>query len=114
MVVNCAGPQSDLRRTEDPLLANLLAAGSAAPGFLGMGIDTDDDGRVRSADGKPHPTLWALGALRRGQLWKTTAIPEIRTQANAIADYLVAAPAFRGARTRGPIPTSPWRARRWH
>jgi uncharacterized NAD(P)/FAD-binding protein YdhS len=56
----------------------LLDAGLAAPGPLGLGLATDPDGRCSEG-------VYALGALRRGELWETTAVPEIRVQADAIA-----------------------------
>ncbi|WP_218920572.1 FAD/NAD(P)-binding protein [Lentzea guizhouensis] len=79
-VVNCTGLRHDVRRCTDPLVTGLLADGIAAPGPLGLGFDTSPDGRVRG--GAP---LWTLGALRRGNLWETTAFPEIRAQASAVA-----------------------------
>lgn len=79
-VINCTGLRHDVRRSTDPLVTGLLADGIAAPGPLGLGFDTLPDGRVRG--GAP---LWTLGALRRGNLWETTAFPEIRTQAAAVA-----------------------------
>ena len=33
--------------------------------------------------------LFTLGTLRRGELWESTAIPELRTQARAVATRLV-------------------------
>lgn len=83
-VVNCTGPQCEVARSRDPLLTSLLAAGHACAGPLGMGLATDDEGRVRAADGAVG-ALWTLGALRRGELWESSAIPEIRSQARAIA-----------------------------
>src|SRR6186997_1029295 len=65
------------------------AAGQAGAGPLGMGLATDHDGRVRAADGSVGD-LWTLGALRRGELWESTAIPEIRAQAHAIAAAIAA------------------------
>jgi uncharacterized NAD(P)/FAD-binding protein YdhS len=84
-VVNCTGPQGDHR---DPLLADLLrprAGGALArPGTAGMGVRTRD-GRLLDATGSTRAPLWALGALRRGELWESTAIPEIRGQAERVA-----------------------------
>ncbi|GAB3896711.1 hypothetical protein GCM10029964_078450 [Kibdelosporangium lantanae] len=82
-VVNCTGPEEDVRRVDDPLMADLLATGLARPGPLGLGLDTEPDGRLV---GSP---LWTLGALRRGNLWETTAYPEIRAQAARIADSVL-------------------------
>jgi uncharacterized NAD(P)/FAD-binding protein YdhS len=89
-VLNCTGPQEDVRRHADPLIADVLAAGIARPGPLGLGLDTRSDGRVLSADGRADTPLWAIGALRRGNLWESTAFPEIREQASVIAGAIAA------------------------
>ncbi|MFC9242949.1 FAD/NAD(P)-binding protein [Streptomyces sp. NPDC057136] len=89
-VVNCTGPQADPRRTSDPLAAALFTAGLAVPGPLGLGLHTGPDGRVSTAPGTPDAPLWTLGATRRGSLWESTAIPEIRTQAAEVAAAVVA------------------------
>jgi tetratricopeptide (TPR) repeat protein len=91
-VVNCTGPLADVTLAGDPLLTKLLADGRAAPGPLRMGLATDRDGRVRATDDSVGP-LWTLGAMRRGELWESTAVPEIREQALAIAGHLGAAAA---------------------
>lgn len=89
-VVNCTGPQADITQAGDPLLTGLVADGRAAPGPLRMGLATDRDGRVRAADGSVG-SLWTLGAMRRGELWESTAVPEIRAQALVIAGRLASA-----------------------
>jgi uncharacterized NAD(P)/FAD-binding protein YdhS len=79
-VVNCTGPSSDVRRTCHPLVRHLLDQGLARPGPLGLGIDTDENGCLPRTDG----TVWLVGPLRRGRQWETTAIPDIRVQAEAL------------------------------
>ncbi|MDX6353980.1 MAG: hypothetical protein QOF98_883, partial [Streptomyces sp.] len=90
-VVDCTGPGLRLSDTVDPLWRGLLADGAATPGPLGMGVATDD-GRLRAADPVPQAArpLWTLGAARRGELWETTAIPEIRCQAEHVAEAVYA------------------------
>ena len=83
-VVNCTGPLGDVRRAGDPLLDHLLAAGVATAGPLGLGLTTDD-GRLVDARGTTAAPVWTLGAMRRGELWESTAVPEIRGQAASIA-----------------------------
>ena len=83
-VVSCTGPDGDVRQTTDPLLADLLSTGWATAGPHGLGLRTAEDGRLTSAAG-PNAPVWTLGALRRGQLWESTAVPEIREQAAALA-----------------------------
>jgi len=90
-VVDCTGPGLSLADTADPLWWNLLRRGDAVPGSLGMGVSTED-GRLRDRYGRTCHALWTLGAPRRGELWETTAIPEIRAQAAAVAQAVLARP----------------------
>lgn len=87
-VVNCTGPRSDVRLLGNPLLDDLLRdRGGAALATVdagGLGLRTVD-GRLVAADGGSDAPLWTLGALRRGELWETTAVPEIRLQAAGVA-----------------------------
>lgn len=87
-VVNCTGPGHDIRRLSNPLLDDLLrdrpggALGEVTT--AGMGFRTTD-GRLAGRDRRSAAPVWVLGALRRGELWETTAVPEIRIQARAVA-----------------------------
>jgi uncharacterized NAD(P)/FAD-binding protein YdhS len=84
-VVNCTGPLGDVRRSADPLHRDLLAQGTAVAGPLGLGVRTHA-GRLVDATHAHTAPVWTIGALRRGELWESTAIPEIRAQAAAVAD----------------------------
>jgi uncharacterized NAD(P)/FAD-binding protein YdhS len=86
-IVNCTGPGTDV--TSDPLLRTMLDNGAARPDPLGLGLDVTDEGAVIRENGDPSPLLWAVGPLCRGRLWETTAVPEIRDQACALATRLV-------------------------
>jgi uncharacterized NAD(P)/FAD-binding protein YdhS len=88
-IVLCTGPDDNTAVTQPPL-ASLVARGLASPGPHGMGIDTDGDtGQLISASKSPIPDLYAIGPLRRGTLWESTAIPEIRTEARRLAALLL-------------------------
>ncbi|BAX99646.1 hypothetical protein MSTE_04352 [Mycobacteroides stephanolepidis] len=76
-VINCTGPQYDLTAGADRLWSQLLADGLARPGPLNLGLDTDTEGRLLPG----AVPMWAIGPLRRGNLWETTAFVEIRAQA---------------------------------
>jgi uncharacterized NAD(P)/FAD-binding protein YdhS len=88
-VINCTGPDTDLTRVSDPLVASLRRDGMVRPDELGLGLDADDDGRVVAADGSPSGRLTLLGPLRKGRFWEHTAVPELRVAAKAVADRLV-------------------------
>ncbi len=87
-VVNCTGPRLDVRALGDPLLDDLLRpredGALALPATAGMGVQTLH-GRILDEHGATDAPLWTLGALRRGELWESTAVPEIRSQALALA-----------------------------
>ncbi len=89
-VVNCTGPLTDVSRSEDPLLQALQARGLVAPDPLRLGIDTTPAGEVVGADGAVVDGLLAVGPPRKGTLWESTAIPEIRTQAAEVARLALA------------------------
>lgn len=84
-IVNCTGAVATLH--SDALLARLAHAGLVQAGPVGLGIATREDGAVLDANGTCSG-LFALGALRRGDLWESTAIPEIRAQAYSLATRL--------------------------
>ena len=48
---------------------------------------------VVDADGETPRSLYALGALRKGVLWETLAVPEIRGQAHDVASRILGSPA---------------------
>jgi uncharacterized NAD(P)/FAD-binding protein YdhS len=88
-VVSCAGP-GRLPRAAGTLVGGLLEAGLARVGRHGLGLDVDATGRLIGADGAVQPRVWLIGPLRRGALWETTAVPEIRAQARRLAADLSA------------------------
>lgn len=89
-VVVATGTAWDRRSLHrSPLWANLLAAGVASIHPCGIGVRLDDDGRLINDAGAPVPGIVCLGSIRQGEEWETTAIPEIRTQAAAVAKLIV-------------------------
>ncbi|MCD9153428.1 FAD/NAD(P)-binding protein [Aeromicrobium duanguangcaii] len=93
-VVNATGPDTDVRNLHDPLLDDLLRPrpdGSlAVTATAGMGFRTRG-GRLVGSSGHPQAPIWVLGALRRGELWESTAVPDIRNQALATAEAVLSA-----------------------
>ncbi len=89
-LVNATGPAADITATTDPLLRGLLDSGLARPDPLRLGIEVDAGGALLDASGTPSGIIFALGPPLRGQLYETTAIPEIRDQAAVLAGRLLA------------------------
>lgn len=88
-VINCTGPESDYRKLQHPLVRHLLASGLVRPDPLCLGLDTDAEGRLLDARGDASTFLYTLGPPCKGRLWETTAVPEIRGQAQALAQRLL-------------------------
>ena len=90
-LVNATGIETRAAAFTDPLLRQLLADGLARPGPHGLGFDCAADGAVLAADGRAQPWLCAIGSLRLGNLWESTAIPDLRVDAAMLAPRLLAA-----------------------
>jgi uncharacterized NAD(P)/FAD-binding protein YdhS len=89
-VVNCSGVQE---RYNGPmarrLIRSLISRDLAEPNDLGIGFRTDAAGALATANGGVSSSLFTLGPPRRGELFETTAVPEIRAQAEALALHLI-------------------------
>jgi uncharacterized NAD(P)/FAD-binding protein YdhS len=88
-VINCTGPEADCRHNNDPLIKNILANGFAKTDRLSLGLDLDSSGALLDSAGIPSTFLYAIGPLRKGSLWESIAVPELRVQASQLADHLV-------------------------
>lgn len=88
-LINGTGAAGEVTATASPLLRDLLASGLARPGPAQLGVDADVRGAVLSADGRPSSFLHAIGPPLRGLWYETTAIPEIREQAAALAARII-------------------------
>jgi uncharacterized NAD(P)/FAD-binding protein YdhS len=87
-VINCTGPNTDLTDVRDPLVRSLRVDGTVRPDPLGLGLDTDADGRLIDAEGQASERLSLAGPLRKGRLWEHTAVPELRVEALSLAQRL--------------------------
>ena len=90
-VLDCTGPSTISAGTGSGalLLDSLVRAGLVRLHDLGLGLDVDADGHVINDSGRTDPHMYVVGPLRRGQLWETTAIPEIRVQASEVAEAII-------------------------
>jgi uncharacterized NAD(P)/FAD-binding protein YdhS/glyoxylase-like metal-dependent hydrolase (beta-lactamase superfamily II)/rhodanese-related sulfurtransferase len=88
-VINCTGPEVDCRRSGHALLANLMHQKMARPDPLSLGLDVSPEGALIDAHGVASDILYTVGPSRRGSLWETTAVPEIRGQVLELATLLV-------------------------
>ena len=79
----CIGRDYEL---SDPLSISLINKGKTSRGPLGMGLSVDvSTGLLQKPDGSTYSNTYAIGPLRSGEAFESTAIPEIRKQAYSIA-----------------------------
>lgn len=88
-VLNCTGPDGDYRRVSSPLVLSLTQEGLARPDELRLGLDVADDGAIIDARGSPSNSLFAIGPLRKGKLFESIAVPELRVQVAELAHLLI-------------------------
>jgi uncharacterized NAD(P)/FAD-binding protein YdhS len=88
-VICCTGPLADYNRLQVPLVQQLRTDGCLTPDPLRLGIATDATGALLGPDGQPSAGgLFTLGASRRPGSFESTAVPELRQQAAALAAVL--------------------------
>ena len=88
-VINCTGSETDCRRIDDSLITSLFVQGLARPDPLFLGLDVDRNGALIDYQGRPSLSLFTIGPTRKAHLWETTAVPEIRQQAEQLALHLL-------------------------
>ena len=81
--INCTGPLQAIRHTRDGVLRSLFDAKLAEPDHLGIGLKVDHQVRVIGAE-----RLWAMGSLSKARYWEIIAVPDIRVQAEMVADAI--------------------------
>lgn len=88
-VVNCTGPQINYSELNDELIQNLLSSGIILADELKMGLKAGLSGEIISQGNIVSGDIYAIGSLLRGVLWETTAVPDIRIQAETIAKQII-------------------------
>jgi len=105
-VINCTGSETDCRRIDESLITSLFVQGFARPDALFLGLEVDDDGALIDYKGVPSQVLYAIGPTRKGSLWETTTVPEIRVQAATMGEYLAGKFGRGSSRARGVLKTA--------
>jgi uncharacterized NAD(P)/FAD-binding protein YdhS/trehalose-6-phosphate synthase len=100
--VNCTGPECNYHKLKQPLVVNLLARGLIHPDPLFLGLYTAPNGAVVNYLGQPSERIFTLGSLKRGMLFETTAVPELRVQARELAEELLKG--FHGTHEKISVP----------
>ncbi len=88
-IVNCLGPESDVRKSNVLLMQQLLNDRLVAPHETGIGLRVDDHLQLVNADGVSLESMFLVGPLLRGAFGEATAVPELRSFAARVADTIV-------------------------
>jgi uncharacterized NAD(P)/FAD-binding protein YdhS len=94
-VINCTGPAASNSAESNPAIGSLLVHDWVRPDELSLGLDTNAEGNAIDTQGKAVQDLFVVGTLRKPLLWESTAVPELRAQAAAVAECILAQPRFR-------------------
>lgn len=88
-VINCAGPDYNIAKRKDVLVQSILNKQLLLPDDLSFGFKLAQDDLDLDLAGKAQGKIFALGALLFGEKLETTAVPEIRQQAFALAKRIL-------------------------
>jgi uncharacterized NAD(P)/FAD-binding protein YdhS len=89
-VINCTGPQTNLFTLENEFLNECAVSGVVMQDALHLGIAANPSTfRVLDGEGREHPRLYTLGSNLKGELWESTAVGELRVQAEILANLLL-------------------------
>jgi uncharacterized NAD(P)/FAD-binding protein YdhS len=88
-VINCTGPETNLMNLDGNFLKNCLQKGIIKQDNLKLGISANTQTfQVINSIGEAHKNLFTLGSNLKGELWESTAVNELRDQAEQLAEQL--------------------------
>lgn len=89
-VINCTGPATDILESDNLFLKHLLLKGYVDQDELKLGIKVNPDSfRIVDKKGREQERIFALGSLVKGMLWESTAVPELRIQAEGVGSEIL-------------------------
>jgi uncharacterized NAD(P)/FAD-binding protein YdhS len=86
VVINCIGPESNYKRINSTLIKNLLLTKMVQGDVLS--VKTSNFNIVDGFD-ILNENIFAIGPLLKGELYESTAAPEIRVQAEKLSKILL-------------------------
>ena len=89
-IINCTGPETDIEKLHNSFLKNCLLKGIISQDALKLGINANTDTfQVLDAQGNTHNNVYAIGSNLKGMLWESTAVNELRFQAEKLSEDLL-------------------------
>jgi uncharacterized NAD(P)/FAD-binding protein YdhS len=89
-IINCTGPQTNLLESENLLLNKLYLKGLLSQDELKLGTRIDlNTHEIISEQNEKINNFYTLGVNLKGELWESIAVPELKVQAQTVAQNLV-------------------------
>lgn len=88
-LINCTGPNSNFHFSDHPLFKSLLDQNLIVADPHGLGLLTDHHGRLLKTNEQAHDNFFTLAAVCKPLLWECIAVPDVRQQSFALAQYLI-------------------------
>jgi uncharacterized NAD(P)/FAD-binding protein YdhS len=89
-IINCTGPESNFSLLENSFLKNCVLKGILKQDSLKLGIITDTDTyQILDRNDNRHMNLYTMGSNLKGELWESTAVSELRLQAQKLAQFIL-------------------------
>jgi uncharacterized NAD(P)/FAD-binding protein YdhS len=90
-IINCTGPQTNLKESENQLLHKLFMEGFLSQDELNLGTRIDlSTYEIINSTNQVVPCFFTLGVNLKGELWESVAVPELKVQAKEVAHQMVA------------------------
>ncbi|HRK31218.1 MAG TPA: FAD/NAD(P)-binding protein [Tepidisphaeraceae bacterium] len=80
-VINCTGPGVGTESKAVAVIKQMIADGLVMADDLALGILCTLEGIAIDRERRPQPGVVVVGTLRKPDLWESTAVPELRSQA---------------------------------
>jgi uncharacterized NAD(P)/FAD-binding protein YdhS len=89
-VINCTGPESNIKLSESQLLKKCLEKGIISQDEFYLGFNADPTNfQLIGGNGEVQNNIFTLGTNLKGIFWESTAVNELRSQAENLAYYIV-------------------------
>lgn len=89
-VINCTGPESNIKLSDSQLLKECLEKGIITQDEFCLGFNADSSNfQLIGKNGTIQNNIFTLGTNLKGIFWESTAVNELRSQAENLANYIV-------------------------
>jgi len=89
-VINATGPDTDFTAQGDVFYNQLFKEQILTTDKFHLGLNITPEGQLLNPQGGKYENFYCLGTIRKGILWETTAMSEVRSQAKEVAQFITA------------------------